>query len=233
MHEFEASEGGMRTMFDDIEAILTDDQFIRFREMRQLMQDWRDHGRQMWRAIRELPDAVEMTDEQRESFQAQLREQWQVMQEEMRLRWERGEGGMIWERPDFAALQDEFYGRGATPLDEDQHQLLENFRLQFVTEGPPVAQRPAEDVRKIIQAMQRLHGLSTEQRQELREIKRDALHAKDRLRGDQEQLAQLAADTKARIIAVLDPEQADELRQILDRSRPLRERTREGRTHQP
>jgi len=222
--QFDEREGGMQDLFDDIETVLHEDQLVRFREMRGLMQQWRDHGRQMWQAVRELPDAVGMTDEQREGYRGLLRERWQAMQEEMRQRWEEGEGGMQWEAPDFAALQDEFYGQVSGLLDKDQQGRLSDYRLQFVAEGQAAEPQRTEDLRSVLKAMKRVRRLSGEQRDALREIERNALNSYREMRRDKERSAKLAADVKSRIIKVLNPEQTEDFKRSLDRLRPRRGR---------
>jgi hypothetical protein len=165
-----------------------------------------------------------MTDEQRQDYRALLRERWQAMQEEMRQRWEQGDGGMQWEASDFAALQNEFYGQVSNLLDKDQQKRLSDYRLQFVTEGPATERQRTEDVRSVLKAMKRVHGLSSEQRDALREIERNAQRSYQDVRRDKERSAKLAADVKTRIIEVLNPEQAEEFKRSLDRLRPRRGR---------
>jgi len=224
LKQFNGSEGGMRDMFNEIETVLQEDQLARFQEMRQTMQQWRDHGRQMWQAVRELPDTVEMTDEQRQDFHALLRDRWQAMQEEMRQRSEQGLDGIQWDAPDFAALEDDFYGQVAELLDEKQQSLLSDYRLQFATRGQPTEQQQTDDVRNVLKAMKRVRELSGEQRDALREIEHDALNSYREVRRYKERSAALAADVKARIIAVLNPEQSEEFTRSLERLRPRRER---------
>jgi CHASE3 domain sensor protein len=223
--EFHEREGGMQEMFDEIELVLHEDQLDRFHEMRQIMQQWRDHGRQMWQAVRDVPDAVGMTDAQRDEYQALLRDRWQAMQAEMRQRWEEEGEGAMWETPDFAALRDEFYGQVGELLDQDQRALLDAYRLQVATAGQPEQQQRVEDLRQILRAMKRVRGLSNEQYDALREIEREAQRAYGDVRRDQAQSAALARDVKARILAVLNAEQAAEFQQLLTgrRVRPARD----------
>lgn len=224
----EEREGGMQVMFNDIETVLYEDQLVRFRDMRQLMQEWRDHGREMWQAVREIPDAVGMTEVQREEYRAMLRVRWEAMQEEMRLRWERGDEGLLWERPDFAALRDDFYQRVGALLDEDQRQLLSDYRMQRAGGAAPAEHEPPEDVRKVLRAMKRVKGLSDAQFDALREIEREAQQVYGEVRRDEEQSAELAAEVKGRILDVLNAEQRVDFQAAVDRLHGRRgeERTR-------
>jgi hypothetical protein len=215
--QFDERREPMADMFDEIETVLHEDQLVTFRDMRQRMRQWQAHGRQMWQAVRELPDAVGMTEEQRGAYRALLRQRWETMQQQMRQRWEQGESGMQWETPDFAALEDEFYGQVAGLLDKDQQRLLGEYRLQFVAEAqPPDAQQP-DDLRKVLQAMRRVRGLSSQQRDALREIERKANRSHHEIRSDKQRSAELAAEVKAQIIKVLDKEQAEEFQLNVDR----------------
>lgn len=221
--EFNESEGGMRDLFDDIETVLDDDQLARFGEMRDVMQQWRDHGNQMWQAVQELPDATNMTDEQREDFQALLGQRWQAMQEEMRRRAEDGTANM-WEAPDFAKLQDEFYGQVSALLDPDQRQLVDEYRKQFASAEQVSDKQRTHDLREVLRAMKRVRNLSNEQRDTLQQIEREAGESYRVLRRDKELLAQLAAKVRERIIKTLDSEQAEEFNRNLDRGRSRRGR---------
>ena len=219
--EFNESEGGMREMFDDIETVLNDDQLARFDEMRDVMQQWRDHGSQMWQAVSELPDAVNMTDEQREEYHALLGERWQAMQEEMRKRAEDGTADM-WEAPDFAALRDEFYGQVSALLEPEQQQLVDEYRKQFAAAGQVTDQQRTYDLREVLRAMKRVRNLSGEQRDALQQIEREAGDSYRALRRDKARQAQLAAEVRERIIKTLDSEQAEEFNRNLDRGRSRR-----------
>lgn len=222
MREFQESEGGMRPMLDDIETVLNPEQLTRFQEMRGVMRQWQEHGRQMWQAVRELPDKVEMTEQQREGFQAMLRERWQAFQEDLRQRNERGEG-MSWEAPDFAGLQEDFYGRVGELLNDEQRKLLTDYRAQFIAIGQAAEQQPQDDVRTVLTAAKRLRDLSDEQRDAIREIERDALKSYGQVRRDKEQVAKLAEEVKAQITKLLTPQQTEDLERNLERRRPRRE----------
>ena len=219
--EFNESEGGMRDLFDDIEAVLDEEQLNRFGEMRNVMQQWRDHGSQMWQAVRELPDAVKMTDEQREDYHALLGQRWQEMQEEMRQRAEDGIASM-WDAPDFAALRDDFYGQVSALLDPEQQQLVDEYRKQFTKAEEVSGKERTYDVREVLRAMKRVRNLSSEQRETLRQIEQEAGDSYHALRHDKAQQAQLAAAVRAEIIKVLDAEQAEEFNRYLDRGRSRR-----------
>jgi hypothetical protein len=223
MQEFRESDGGMRPMLDDIETVLNPEQLTRFQEMRTVMRQWQEHGRQMWQAARELPDKMEMTEQQRESFQAMLRERWQAFQEEMRQRNDSGEG-MSWEAPDFAALQDDFYASVGELLSDEQRKRLTDYRAQFTAVIQAAEQPPQDDVRTVLTAAKRVRDLSNEQRDALRDIERDALKSYGQVRKDKEQVAALAEEVKARIVKLLNPEQSGDFEQRLDRLRPRRER---------
>jgi hypothetical protein len=238
-------EGGgrgaaMQTVFNEIEMLLHEDQFEAFDQMRERMSQRRGRGgRDMTRRmVRELPDAVQMTEEQREEFQALLEERRAMMRERMQERRqrddgvdaERGERGERRGPPDFAAMSDELFEQVAEILNEDQLELLAEYRARVESERRGRGSRESDDLQTVLSAARRIRGLDSDQKDAVREIERDAMRLSRELRReDTEGRALLAAEVKAKIARLLDEEQAEEFERNLERlksrgSRGQRER---------
>lgn len=211
-------------VFDEIEPLLHEDQLEAFQQLRERMAQRRgpgdrEHMRQM---MRELPDAVNMTDEQREQYEELLNERRGMMRQRMRERWRPEDGGDV-ERaerrgpPDFAGLQDEFFEQVARILNEDQLKLLADYRARIGEERRRSARRESDDVRTVLSAAKRVRDLSSEQKDSLRDIERDAMRSYRELRRDREGLALLAAEVKAEIVKLLGEEQTEEFKRNLER----------------
>jgi hypothetical protein len=114
-------------------------------------------------------------------------------------------------------------------LRDDQKAVLEDFRQEFGI-GREGEARDQADVRNIIRAARRVR-LSGEQREEFRVIERDAMRARREIRRrDAEGQAALAAKVKKQIVELLDPEQAREFEEHLQR---LDRRSRSTRDNRP
>jgi hypothetical protein len=222
----------IEAVFDEIEPLLREEQlegFQQFRERGSRRRGPGDRGR-MRQMLRELPDAVEMTEEQRGQYEELLAEQRQRMRERWQQRRQRGEGNEA-ERaarrgpPDFAALQDEFFEQVAQILNEEQLPLLAEYRARIETAGRRSRSAETDDVRMVVSAAKRVRDLSTEQKDALREVEREAMRSYGELRRDREGLALLAAEVKARIVKLLGKEQVEQFERNLDR---LKARDRRG-----
>jgi hypothetical protein len=157
-----------------------------------------------------------MTEEQRAAYHTLLDERRREFFEQMRQRFD--EGGEF-EPPDFAALEDQFYSDVAGMLDEGQQMLLSEYRGQFgePQPTPTVEVKPVYDLRKVLQAMKRVRGLTSEQREALREIEREAKVSYRAVRRDKDQAAKIAAEVKTKIVKVLDAKQAEAFNQTVER----------------
>jgi hypothetical protein len=223
---------GIEALLDKIEPILHEEQREAFQQIRARMSQQRDRGdRDLMRQIaRELPDAVEMTDEQRAEFEALLTEQRAIMRERMRdQRPPRREGDDAEQTPrrgraDVATMYDKFFEQVAEILNEDQLGLLADYRARIEAERRS-GRQGTDDVRAVLSAAKRVRGLSSDQKDSLREIETKAMQSYRELRRDAEGQAQLAAEVKAKIVKLLDDDQNQEFERNLDR---LQSRERRG-----
>lgn len=253
--EFRAqrAEGGMRSrgpdgFLNEVEALLRDDQVEAFRTFRESLPPPPDRGpgEAMMRAVRDLPDAVQMTDEQRAQYDKILEERRAAMRE----RWSRrgrpegegegapqpppppGEGAEDgqpaesadrpprFERPDPSAMLDELFTQVAGILNADQVKLLEEYRNQVGSEMRDPGGRGARDPRAVISAAKRVSGLTSEQEDAIREIENETAQAARGVpRSDAEGQAMIAAAAKEKILKVLNEEQKAEFERNLERAR--------------
>ena len=200
----------MQTMLDQIEPILHDDQLEAFDRIRERMNQrtqqserWRDQ----MRMIQELPDAVGMTDEQREQYQNLLTQRREDMMQRMRDRRGGPGGGQPGEqgggqpgerggqpgepgdqpggqpgdrprgRPDFQGMSDEFFEQVAAILNEDQLEALAEYRAKMAAGATDRETTEGDNVRTVIQATRRISDLSSDQKQAIRELERDTMRA--------------------------------------------------------
>lgn len=250
--EFRAqrAEGGMRGrgpdgFLNEVEALLRDEQVEAFRTFRESLPPPPDRGpgEAMMRAVRDLPDAVQMTDEQRAQYDKILEERRAAMRE----RWGRrgrpdGEGAQPptppaegaegeppaeagdrpprFERPDPSAMLDELFAQVSEILNADQVKLLEEYREQVGSEMRDPGGRGGSDPRAVISAAKRVSGLTTEQEDSIREIENETAQATRGVpRSDAEGQAMIAADAKEKILKVLNEEQKAEFERNLQRTR--------------
>lgn len=243
----------MDQFFAEIEPVLRADQLDAFEDMRDSFSRQRGPRFDMRRMIEELPDAVEMTPEQREAFQELLQSRREAMRERMqnrraddtgdaesddeetdgqdRRRGRRGPGF------DFAAMQDEFFAEVGELLNEDQQVLLTQYRERIEAERAQQRDRGRDRDRgdafqTLFSASRRLQDLSSEQRSALRELEREAMRTYRELRGenDPEALAVFTQETKAEIVRLLEAEQVQEFETTLER---LQSRDRGDRRDRP
>ena len=232
----------MGEFFDEVEGILDEDQVGRLAEFRERFEDMRQQrGRQMSqrRMMRDLPEQLELTDEQRAQYDALIddlrserdsrRELWQQMRaaqdagdeeraEQLReeLRANRGERG---------GLPESFFENLGKILTEAQQAKLADLRSDTGRRGG--GDRDELSVPGVMRAVQRL-DLTSEQRTQIRELTQNAMHDSRGLgRRDREAQTKVATDLKAAIAALLNPEQTAEFEQLLKGERP--ERGRRGR----
>ena len=224
--------GSLRQSLDEVEPILSDEQFERFSEMRMTFQDRRERQESFRRWATELPGVVEMTDEQRQQFQELLRPrdggQWRQMAErmqeirgEMREARDAGDEQRVEElqaeldalRPDPASRQAELTESVRGILNEDQIPLFDAY-IAVTTAG---GDDSPDDVRSLVRAAAR-SGLDRTQRKEWRTIMRDAMKSLRRVdRKDEEARVKLAADTRKKIEAMLHEDQSERFEKELER----------------
>ena len=236
----------MRQVLDEVEPILTDEQYDRFMDMRDEMDRRREEGERRREAresyeqmVEELPDKLNLDDAQREAFgklletrsatfrerMEQMRPLWQQMREAR----EAGDQARIEEltrqveelRPDPDAFRADFLEQVEGLLNDTQKPLLAEYRgqLAVVTEERPL--RPA-DVRDILTAARRVE-LEREQRRRLRLIAREALRDAYKIdRKDKDAQAALAASVKEKIAGMLEQEQLKAFERQIERARSAR-----------
>ena len=226
--------GGVREILGQIEPLLHDDQLDAFQRFGEDVAQRGERGGwgRMRRMIRDIPDAVDMTEEQRSKFEQMLAKQRETMRERMRERFQQAEEGGLEEAqrpapPDFSAIYDEVFDKVAEMLNEDQLELLDRYQVEVgLTMRAPEA-REGEDLLVIVAAANRLRDLSSQQKDEWRQVKREAMEASRKLRGkDKEGKAALAAEVKTKVLELLDEEQEAEFERNVERleSRQKRER---------
>jgi|GEM_PF-3723746 len=235
----------IQSFMDEIEPILHEDQLEALQQIRERMSQRRgaDGRDAMRRMTRELPDAVEMTDEQREGFQELLDEQRELMRERRQQRRARnetgdaepGETGDVERdrrrgRPDPAAMIDEFFEQTAELLNEEQLVLLADYRVQMESRMRERESPQSDDLQTILSAVKRVKDLEDEQKQALRDIERDAMRSSRKLeRTDKDGKAILAAEAKKQIEKLLNAEQTEEFRRNIESLKSKSRRGERGR----
>ena len=227
----------IRTVFDEIEPLLHESQLEAFQEFRGNFARRRDHGEigRMRQMIRELPDAVNMTEDQRREFQEFLTDRRQAMRAQMRERWPQGGGGGFGERgrwgpPDFAAMREEIFAGVAEILNEDQLELLTVYWGPTESGLHPGEEAGPEDFRVVLLAAKRVRDLNDAQKQAWRQIMLDAMRSFRRLRRtDKEGKAELDAEVKGRILELLDQTQKEAFERNMERLEKRQKRAPRGR----
>jgi len=237
----------LQQSLDEVEPILSDEQFERFSEMRMNFQERRGRQDSFRRWATELPDVVKMTDEQRQQFRELLRPggggQWRQMVDrmqeirgKMREAREAGDDQRAAElqaelealRPNRANRQEELTERVRGILNEDQLPLFEAYIA--VTSGS--GDDSPDDVRSLVRAAAR-SGLDRAQRKEWRTIMRDAMKSLRRIdRKDEEARMKLGADTRKKIEAMLREDQVGRFEKELESLKSGR-KGKSGRKNKP
>ena len=227
----------IRTVFGEIEPLLHEDQLEAFQEFRENFARRREHGEigRMRQMIRELPDAVNMTEDQRREFQEFLTDRRQAMRARMRERWRQGGGGGFgesgrWGPPDFAAMREEIFARVAEILDEDQLESLTVYWGPTESAVRAGEREGSEDFRVVLLAAKRVRDLNNAQKQAWRQIMLDAMRSFRRLRrADKEGKAELDAEVKGRILALLDETQKEAFERNIEHLEKRQKRDPRGR----
>ncbi len=228
----------LQQALDEVEPILTDEQFDRFSNMRMDFQDRRERRETFRRFRDELPDAVNMSEQQRQEFDELVRsgrggwrqfaDRMRDIQREMSEAREAGDEARIEElqaeldamRPDPEGTQAELAKAVRGMLTEDQLPLFDAY---YESMGTDQAGLP-DDVRSLVRAAARSR-LDRAQRKEWRVIMRDAVKS---LRGidhkDEDARTKLAAETRKKIEAMLKPDQTERFEKELDRLKQSRKR---------
>ncbi|MCA9245225.1 MAG: Spy/CpxP family protein refolding chaperone, partial [Phycisphaerales bacterium] len=254
--ELEDSRGNPGEVMDNaiaqLEPILRPAQVTRLHEMRDDMRR-REDSRDFYRRVaRDLPDELNMTDEQRDQYdeildgrREQMRARFDEMRplfEEMREAREAGNMDRVNElrdqlranRPDENALQEDFFTQVDTILTDEQRAALADFREWNAPDAAGDAgaattdsAKKAADVRDVIRAAHRVR-LAPDQRDELKEIERDAMRDYRAARRDPAKAASLADRVKAEVLELLDDNQTEDFQNRLDGrgNRPARKARR-------
>ncbi len=230
-----APGSGMSAIFDEIEPILRDDQVGKLWEMQDRMQSRREGFERYRRVVRELPDELDLDDGQQAEFERlltsqreQMHERWSEMRplfEEMRAAQEAGDEERLKElrkqleeaRPDPETMFDfdAVFEQLAEVLSDEQKERLAAFRAGAETGDD--GERGPRDVRDVLRVLRRVR-LSSTQKDEIRDIEREAIRARrDIGRRDKEGQARLAATVKAEIVTLLDQEQTKQFELLLRR----------------
>jgi hypothetical protein len=239
----------MRQAMDEVEPILTDEQFERFSEMRTNMQQRRERRGRVRRWATELPDALSMTESQRQEFNEYLRSRrdgWRECAQRMRdiyrqmdeareagdaERLEALQAELEAARPDPETMEAEFAEAVRGILSDDQLPLLDAY---FAGSTAGRDELP-DDVRSLIRAAAR-SGLDRAQRKAWRVIMRDAVKALRSVdRKDEEAVAKLTAETRSQIVGMLREDQLERFEKQLDRLKRARthKSTASSRGHRP
>lgn len=250
MEEFRGGgEEVMLGFLDQVETILDEQQVQRLSQFRERMQRAREDGQRranMRRLIQRLPDELELSEEQRAEFQeilaaqreqfGQQRERWRELRPLMEeLREARAAG----DQERVAELERELEEKrprmpGSEELLEQIEQILTAEQKVKLAELRAELERSRQrelDARRILDTARRL-DLNKEQRERLKEISREAMTVRGRVRMDAEARAELAKSVKRQILEMLDADQAAQFESLLERGsrgeRLERERGRRG-----
>jgi hypothetical protein len=220
----------MNSFFDAVSNVVDDSQretLTAFRARVDERINQRRQEMQMRRLMRNLPDELNMTDEQRGLYEeminerrSEMRGQREAMQpliDELREARRNGDDARAQEiieqlranrpeRPDPTALLDTV----REMLTDEQRATLDGLVSQLGVTGQ--REEKETDIRKVMQSVKRL-DLTTEQEAEVRELLREArtVHA----RASRNERGDVAELLKQEIIKVLNPEQAAEFKQLL------------------
>lgn len=222
-------------VFDELGESLNEDQLDKLDEIRDDMETRQRQMRQAMQMREELPQKLNMDETQQGQFEEilgarreQMRERMAEMRpvfEELRTARENGDDARAAElekqleasQPDFGAMQSELLDQVATILNEDQKQLLANYREE-ASSTPKAGKAAGPDVKTILKALRRVK-LVSEQREKVREIEREAQRESRSVSSrDSEAQMMLASKTKAKIDALLDPGQKKDFEKALQRA---------------
>ena len=243
LREARGMGSGMAESLEKLEPILRDDQVGKLWELQDRMQSRQGNWDRIRMVTNDLPDELELSDEQRDEFEhlltthrEKMRESWSVMRplmEEMREARQTGDDERVQElrqqledaRPNQDVMIDGFLKDLEDSLTEEQLERLTKFRKRLTTGGDD-KKSGAGDVRNVLRAVKRLK-LNSEQKEEIRGIEREAIGAYRKIsRRDKEEQAHLANEVKSEIADVLDSDQVKEFEEQLKRLEGGRRRER-------
>ena len=232
----------IEAVFDEIEPVLYEGQTEAFQQFRaeftQRLDRRGERGR-MREMMRGLPDAVNMTENQRKEFEELFAKRQELMGRQMRQHRQRGEGGGFAggehpAPPDFTAARDELFSEISGILNEDQLELLAEYWAPIESETAAREKPPADDFRLLLLAAKLIPDLSREQKETWRQITREAMGSlRDLRRTDKEGKAALAAEVKAKIVKLLDEEQTKAFERNLERLKSRHERAKQSPSQTP
>ena len=245
--------GMMDGFFTEVETILDANQVERLGHMRARFAEGQQRGerrRNMRRLIDQIPEQLELTDEQQSRYEELVgelntqnearRQHWEEMRplfEEMREARESGDDERVAEirsqleetRNADGNSYETFFGELEKILNDDQKAQLAGLRER---PGRRRDQGRTQNVRTILQAVKRIN-LDSTQRESLRPIIDNATRESKQLnRRDRQAQAELAERVKQDIVRLLTAEQAKQFEQLIQGERPQRNRRdREGNRH--
>lgn len=225
----------MNQVWDQLEPSLRDDQIEKLDEMRDRM----ERGQQTMDAARrireELPDTLNLDESQRQQFQEMLdqerdamRQQFQSMQplfEQMREARENGDDAKVAElrkqmeagQPDFEARTADFLTRIEGMLTPEQKTALGQFRDDVGIGGTDGQAGDYVDVKDLIRMAKRVR-LNDEQKDEFKDIERDAMRDYRKAGRDKDARAALSGQVQQDIEKILDDRQIERFHQQIERA---------------
>lgn len=251
MAQRDQREAQMEKSLDQVAGLLNEDQLASYNTFRDQMNQRREEGRrrgETFRTVFNLPDTLNMSDDQRDQFRALLdqrreamRQQWQDRRDAAQsgetdgaTRGPGGPGG-----PGFNFFDEAFFNSVNDLLDDGQRAQFAQIRAQLQSGGQGAA--PADhgrdshrelDMRTLLEASRRVPNLTADQRDQLKQVSTEAMRAYREFRGenDKEGMTLLTSQTKTEIEKILTDEQIAAFQARLDRERGGRDHRRTDRS---
>ena len=229
------------TALDQLESHLRPEQIDKLDAMRDRMERDRAERDGFRRLMTDLPDRLELNDEQKEQFDEVMAENRRAMGERfaaMRPLWEEmreaRESGdaeaaaalqaqLDAQRPRLETQMGEIFSRLEPLLNDAQKTSMQEFRDELLPAGGE-AQAAADatgdgkslDAREVLRLARRVR-LNDEQRESLREIEKEIMREYRGLRGDAEARRALGEQAREKIVALLDATQAERFATLIER----------------
>lgn len=245
MREMESTgPDAMNAALTQLEPMLRPEQVEKLDEMVDRMDRDRE-SRDRYRQIRdELPDKLNLDEQQRGQFdemataaRERVGENFRNMRplfEQMREAQESGDEARVAEirkqmdaqRPDMDAVYAEFLTQVEGILNPEQKTALADFRGELgldIGGAAPADNSKAMDPREVLRLVKRLR-LNDEQRDKFKEIEREVMSAYREARRDADKKAQLSEKLTDDVLAILDDAQKQRFESLLDRAQKRAQR---------
>lgn len=229
----------METAFAQLEPILRPEQLEKFDDMRDRFDRDRESRDNMRKIAEELPTQLNLDETQRQQFdemaaagREKMGEQWRAMRpmfEEMRTAREAGDTARVAElqaqmeaqRPDMNAAYAEFLTQVEGILNDEQKQTLAAFRdetgIGMAADSTAAGDGKSIDPREMLKLVKRLR-LSDEQKDQFKQIEKDAMGAYKDARRDAAAKAALSDQLRGQIGEMLDDTQKQRFESLIERS---------------